>query len=117
VKEFYTPSEAARWLSAQTGENLSEPDVLELAADGRLPVCFAYRGQLGYFLAPATFPTDSELTRLQAPKRLTQYAFDGYLKSLLPCALAVELTEGGITRTEDLLRPRQVTIAKTVSGR
>jgi hypothetical protein len=126
VKEFFSLSEAAGWLSAQSGESLSLTDVLELAAAGRLPVCFAFRGILGRFPPLAPILDGTINTAALFPRPAARAYFDGWLKSQSTPDLSVVVnrhisvrntTTGGYEfrrqppRREHILRPRQVLIA------
>lgn len=111
IKSRYTLAEAAEYLRRETGTpELSAHDIVTLAAEGKLPVCFPYKGQLGLFkngLADASIPEEIAQS-IFGPALKTVY-FNGILRSLSRPAPDNEITDlRGHTRKAHTLRPVRV---------
>jgi hypothetical protein len=111
TKSRYTLAEAVEYLRRETGTpELSVHDIVTLAAEGKLPVCFSYKGQLGLFKnGPADALTNSELTREIFGPALETVYFNGILRSLSRPAPDNEITDlRGHTRKVHTLHPVRV---------
>lgn len=84
IKSRYTLAEAAEYLKRETGTpELSVHDLVTLAAEGKLSVCFPYKGQLGLFKNWQAAPsTDAELAQSILGKAAKTIYFNGILRSL-----------------------------------
>jgi hypothetical protein len=68
MKKIFTLTEAAEWLSRHSDFDVAERDVLLANAEGKLPICFRCRGELGWFE--------------NHPETIEHVYFDGYLRGL-----------------------------------
>lgn len=111
IKSRYTLAEAVEYLRRENGTpELSVHDIVTLAAEGKLPVCFSYKGPLGLFKnGPTDALTNSELAReIFGPAPKTVY-FNGILRSLSRPAPDNEITDlRGHTRKAHTLHPVRV---------
>lgn len=112
IKSRYTLAEAAEYLKRETGTpDVSVHDIVTLAAEGRLSVCFPYKGQLGLFTNEhSTPPTASEISQAIFGPALKTVYFNGILRSLSRPAPDNEITDlrGRHTRKAHTLHPVRV---------
>lgn len=111
IKSRYTLAEAAEYLKRETGTpDVSVHDIVTLAAEGRLSVCFPYKGQLGLFTNEHLIPpTASEITQAIFGRALKTVYFNGILRSLSRPAPDNEVTGlRGHTRKAHTLHPVRV---------
>lgn len=111
IKSRYTLAEAAEYLKRETETpELSVHDLVTLAAEGNLSVCFPYKGQLGLFKSGKTDPsTESELAQSIFGRALKTFYFNGILRSLSRPAPGNEITDlRGHTRKSHTLHPVRV---------
>ena len=111
IKSRYTLAEAAEYLKRETGTpDVSVHDIVTLAAEGKLSVCFPYKGQLGLFTNEHSIPpTASEIAQSIFGPALKIVYFNGILRSLSRPAPDNEITDlRGHTREAHTLRPVRV---------
>lgn len=111
IKSRYTLAEAIEYLRRETGTpELSVLDIVTLAAEGKLPVCFSYKGELGLF---KNEPADAITAAGSAPAifgpALKTVYFNGILRSLSRPTPDNEITDfRGHTRKTHALHPVRV---------
>lgn len=111
---FYTPHQAAEWVSAQTRPAITPQQLFQYSERGSLPICFRYRGNLGVFENPRGIIDGAIGAHDLFPVEQRHIYFDGYLRSLSPCQLQVtfkKILPKPAEWTEDLLNPRAVDVA------
>lgn len=111
---FYTPHQAAEWVSAQTPNAITPQQLFQYSERGSLPICFRYRGNLGVFENPHGIVDGAIVARDLFPVEQRHVYFDGYLRSLSPCQLQVKFRKilpKPAEWTEDILKPRAVDVA------
>lgn len=111
IKSRYTLAEAAEYLKRETGTpDVSVHDIVTLAAEGTLTVCFPYKGPLGLFKnGHAATPTEAEIAQSIFESALKTFYFNGILRSLSRPAPDNEITDlRGKTRKADTLHPVRV---------
>jgi hypothetical protein len=84
IKSRYTLAEAVEYLRRETGTpELSVHDIVTLAGEGKLPVCFSYKGELGLFKnGPADAMTAADSAPSVFGPALKTVYFNGVLRSL-----------------------------------
>ena len=94
IKNRYTLAEAAEYLRRETmTPDVSIHDVVTLAAQGELSVCFPYKGQLGLFEnGDGVTPTHAEIAKSIFGRALKTVYFNGVLRSLSRPAPDNEIT-------------------------
>jgi|GEM_PF-5395286 len=108
IKSQYTLAEAVEYLRRETGTpELSANDIVTLTVEGKLPVCFPYKGQLGLFKnGPADVPIPEEIGRSIFGPALKTVYFNGILRSLSRPTPDNEITDlRGHTRKAHTLHP------------
>lgn len=111
IKSRYTLAEAAEYLKRETGTpELSVHDLVALAVEGKLSLCFPYKGKLGLFKnEQEDAQTPTELAQSIFGRALKTVYFNGILRSLSPPALDNEITGlRGRPRKEHTLHPVRV---------
>lgn len=111
---FYTPHQAAEWVSAQTPNTITPQQLFQYSERGSLPICFRYRGNLGVFENPRGIIDGAIVAHDLFPVEQRHVYFDGYLRSLSPCQLQVrfrKILPKPAEWTEDILKPRAVDVA------
>jgi hypothetical protein len=109
MKRFFTPAEAAEWLSRRSDFPLSERDVLAANEQGNLYICFKYRGKIGEFSPFPKIDIKSGFLPTQHlfPEPILWVYFDGYLRSLNGCRLGIIQEHFQSKRTPDGLKSRE----------
>ena len=111
VKSRYTLAEAAEYLKRETETlDVSVHDIVTLAAEGKLCVCFHYKGPLGLFKdMQVVKPTHPEITQAIFGRALKTVYFNGILRSLSHPSPDIEITDlRGHTRKAHTLHPVRV---------
>jgi hypothetical protein len=121
LKRFYTIAQAAEFLRRSLGnQDTDDTDVLRMAANGTLGICFQFRGLLGLFPEPPVVPTGQISSEQIYPVPLKTAFFDGYLRSVSGPRLRDEIERISFepakrptksTAVVDTLCPVRVTIA------
>lgn len=113
IKKTYTLPEAVEYLKREADTpNLSVDDIVMLAAEGVISVCFPYRGKLGLFenrRKSSDPPTQQEIPReIWGAAQSTNY-FHGLLRSVAPPTPNTEIEDlRGNVRRKHALLPVQV---------
>ena len=109
MKSRYTLAEAVEYLKRETETpELSVNDLVTLAAEGKLSVCFPYKGQLGLFKSSDP-STDADLAQSVFGPVLKTFYFNGILRSLSRPEPGNEITDlRGHTRKAHTLHPVRV---------
>lgn len=123
MKEFFTIGEAAAWISKCSEDDFSRDDVLRANEEGRAPIYFVYKGNLGIF-------PDYTPKSLLVPKPKHRIYFKGILKSQRPCERGVEVENIRLlkkiilgtsknyieskTTKSDILRPHKVDVFRVI---
>lgn len=113
IKKTYTLPEAVEYLKREAdAPDLSVDDIVMLAAQGDISVCFPYRGKLGLFEnrhKSSEPPTQQDLSReIWGAAQSTNY-FHGLLRSVAPPIPNTEIEDlRGNVRREHALLPVQV---------
>lgn len=111
IKTRYTLAEAAEYLKRETGTpEFSVHDLVALAAEGKLSLCFPYKGELGLFKnEQEDAPTPAELAQSIFGRALKTVYFNGILRSLSRPAPDNEITGlRGRTHKAHTLHPVRV---------
>ncbi len=111
---FYTPHQAAEWVSAETPNAITSQQLFQYSERGSLPICFRYRGNLGVFENPRGIMDGAIGAHDLFPVEQRHVYLDGYLRCLSPCQLQVtfrKIVPKPAEWTEDILKPRAVDVA------
>lgn len=120
IKSTYSLEEAVAYLKRENGpHDLSVNDIVTLAAEGRLTVCFPYKGLLGLFMNGQAVgqPTEPEMAQTFFAQALRTVYFNGILRSLsrpMPHEQIVEL-DGAVRKVHTLHPVRVVPVCAFAS--
>lgn len=122
IKKTYTLAEAVEYLKREANSpDLSVNDIVMLAAEGLIGVCFPYRGKLGLFenrRESSEPPSKQELSREIWGAAHSTNDFHGVLRSVSRPTLSAEIEDirGNISRAHALLPVQVVPIAVFASN-